>query len=44
VADPAAPRFGLPAAYPQTAAHPMTLLSVRRVGEVAVHLYSIDRR
>jgi 5-amino-6-(5-phosphoribosylamino)uracil reductase len=44
VADPAAPRFGLPAAYPQTAAHPMTLLSVRRVGDVAVHLYSIDRR
>jgi 5-amino-6-(5-phosphoribosylamino)uracil reductase len=44
VADPAAPRFGLPAAYPQTPAHPMTLLSVRRAGAVAVHRYSIIRR
>jgi len=41
VADPAAPRFGLPAAYPQTAANPMTLLSVRQVGTVAVHHYSM---
>jgi 5-amino-6-(5-phosphoribosylamino)uracil reductase len=39
VGDPAAPRFALPAPYPHTAASPMTLLSVRRVGEVAVLHY-----
>lgn len=39
VADPAAPRFGLPAAYPQTPEHPMTLESLRQVGTVAVHRY-----
>jgi 5-amino-6-(5-phosphoribosylamino)uracil reductase len=45
VADPAAPRFALPAPYPHTAANPMTLVSVRRVGEVAVHHYRLtDRR
>jgi 5-amino-6-(5-phosphoribosylamino)uracil reductase len=41
VADPAAPRFALPAPYPHTAANPMTLVSVRRVGEVAVHHYRL---
>ncbi len=41
VADPAAPRFGLPAPYPQTAAHPMTLESLRQVGTVAVHRYRL---
>jgi 5-amino-6-(5-phosphoribosylamino)uracil reductase len=42
VADPSAPRFGLPAAYPQTPAHPMTLTSLRQVGEVAVHRYRLS--
>ena len=42
VADPSAPRFALPAPYPHTAAHPMTLLSLRRVGEVAVHHYRLS--
>jgi 5-amino-6-(5-phosphoribosylamino)uracil reductase len=41
VADPSAPRFALPAPYPHTAANPMTLLSVRQVGEVAVHHYRL---
>jgi 5-amino-6-(5-phosphoribosylamino)uracil reductase len=41
VGDPAAPRFALPAPYPHTAANPMTLVSVRRVGEVAVHHYRL---
>ena len=41
VADPAAPRFALPAAYPHTAANPMTLTSLRQVGEVAVHHYRL---
>jgi 5-amino-6-(5-phosphoribosylamino)uracil reductase len=41
IADPAAPRFALPAPYPHTAANPMTLVSVRRVGEVAVHRYRL---
>lgn len=41
VADPAAPRFALPAPYPHTAANPMTLVSVRRVGEVVVHRYRL---
>jgi 5-amino-6-(5-phosphoribosylamino)uracil reductase len=44
VADPAAPRFALPAPYPQTAANPMTLLSLRQVGEVAVHHYRLTTR
>lgn len=44
VADPAAPRFALPAPYPHTAANPMTLVSVRRVGEVAVHQYRLTDR
>jgi 5-amino-6-(5-phosphoribosylamino)uracil reductase len=44
VGDPAAPRFALPAPYPHTAANPMTLVSVRRVGEVAVHWYRLTDR
>lgn len=39
VGDARAPRFALPARYPYTSEHPMTLLSVRRVGNVAVHYY-----
>jgi len=39
VADPAAPRFALPGPCPRPVAHPMSLLSVRRVGEVAVLHY-----
>jgi 5-amino-6-(5-phosphoribosylamino)uracil reductase len=41
VADPSAPRFGLPARYPQTSANPMILTSLRRVGGVAVHHYRL---
>jgi 5-amino-6-(5-phosphoribosylamino)uracil reductase len=44
VADPSAPRFALPARYPHTAANPMTLLSLRQVGEVAVHHYRLTNR
>jgi 5-amino-6-(5-phosphoribosylamino)uracil reductase len=44
VGDPAAPRFALPAPYPHTAANPMTLISVRRVGGVAVHRYRLTDR
>jgi len=44
VADPSAPRFGMPAAYPHTSANPMTLLSLRQVGEVAVHRYRLTNR
>jgi 5-amino-6-(5-phosphoribosylamino)uracil reductase len=44
VGDPSAPRFALPAPYPHTAASPMTLLSVRQVGEVAVHHYRLTNR
>jgi len=44
VGDPAAPRFAPPAPYPHTAANPMTLVSVRRVGEVAVHQYRLTDR
>jgi 5-amino-6-(5-phosphoribosylamino)uracil reductase len=44
VADPRAPRFALPARYPHTVANPMTLVSVRRVGEVAVHHYRLTDR
>jgi 5-amino-6-(5-phosphoribosylamino)uracil reductase len=35
----AAPRFGLPAAYPHTPANPMTLAAARRLGDVAVLHY-----
>ena len=41
VADPSAPRFALPARYPQTPANPMTLTSLRQVGTVAVHHYRL---
>jgi 5-amino-6-(5-phosphoribosylamino)uracil reductase len=44
VADPAAPRFALPAPYPHTSANPMTLLSLRQVGQVAVHRYRLGTR
>jgi 5-amino-6-(5-phosphoribosylamino)uracil reductase len=44
IGDPAAPRFALPARYPYTPAAPMTLLSVRQVGSVAVHHYRLTSR
>lgn len=44
VGDPAAPRFGLPAAYPHTAAAPMTLAAVRRLGDIAVLHYRLGVR
>ena len=44
IAEPGAPRFALPAPYPHTAANPMTLVSVRRVGDVAVHRYRLTDR
>lgn len=44
VGDPAAPRFGLPAAYPHTPANPMALVTARRVGDVAVLHYSLGGR
>jgi 5-amino-6-(5-phosphoribosylamino)uracil reductase len=44
VGDPAAPRFALPARYPYTPENPMTLLSLHRVGEVAVHRYRLSPR
>lgn len=44
VGDPGAPRFARPASYPHTAANPMTLVSVRRVGDVAVHHYRLTDR
>jgi 5-amino-6-(5-phosphoribosylamino)uracil reductase len=44
VGDPAAPRFGLPAAYPRTAAAPMALAAVRRLGDIAVLHYTLGPR
>lgn len=44
VGDAAAPRFGLPARYPYTAAAPMTPVSLRQVGNVAVHQYRLTTR
>lgn len=44
VGEPDAPRFGLPASYPHTAAHPMDLVSARRVGSVAVLHYRLTGR
>jgi 5-amino-6-(5-phosphoribosylamino)uracil reductase len=41
VGDPAAPRFALPARYPQTSANPMILVSLRQVGTAAVHHYRL---
>lgn len=39
VGDPSAPRFGMPARYPHGPAAPMTLASVRRLGELVVISY-----
>lgn len=44
VGEPLAPRFGVPAAYPQSPASPMRLESVRRVGTVAVMHYRLTDR
>ncbi len=44
IADPAAPRFPLPARYPYTPARPMTLLSLRQLGSTAVHHYRLPPR
>ena len=44
VGSPGAPRFGLPAAYPRTAANPMTLATARRLGDVAVLHYLFGSR
>jgi riboflavin-specific deaminase-like protein len=49
VGDALAPRFGLPGAYPRTAADPMTLTEVRRLGTVVLLRYLLgpggpDRR
>ena len=49
VGDPKAPRFGLPGAYPHTAANPMTVAEVRRLGTVVLLRYLLgpggtDRR
>lgn len=44
VGDERAPRFGLPARYPHTSGHPMTLLALRQVGAVAVHHYRLAPR
>ncbi len=44
VGDAAAPRFGLPARYPYTASAPMTPVSLRQVGNVAVHHYRLSAR
>ncbi len=44
VGDPAAPRFGLPAAYPHAPANPMALADVRRLGDVAVLHFWLDGR
>jgi 5-amino-6-(5-phosphoribosylamino)uracil reductase len=41
VGDPSAPRFALPGRYPHTATNPMSLLSLRQAGEVAVHRYRL---
>jgi len=42
VGDAGAPRFAVPGAYPQDAAHPMRLGSVRRLGGVAVLNYQLS--
>jgi 5-amino-6-(5-phosphoribosylamino)uracil reductase len=44
VGDERAPRFALPARYPHDESDPMTLVSVRRVGGVAVHHYRLGER
>jgi 5-amino-6-(5-phosphoribosylamino)uracil reductase len=44
VGDDAAPRFGRPARYPHDAATPMTLLNVRRLGDLVVARYRLTGR
>ena len=44
VGDERAPRFALPARYPHDQGNPMALVSVRRVGGVAVHHYRLGER
>ena len=44
VGDATAPRFAWPAAYPHTAANPITLATVRRAGDVAVLHYLLGTR
>jgi len=44
VGDATAPRFGLPARYPHTAANPMTLAAARRLGDTAVLHYLLGAR
>ena len=44
VGDDAAPRFGRPARYPHDAAAPMTLLDVRRLGDLVVARYRLTTR
>jgi 5-amino-6-(5-phosphoribosylamino)uracil reductase len=44
VGDPAAPRFGAPAPYRHGPAAPMTLVSVRRLGDLAVAHYKLSPR
>lgn len=43
VGDASAPRFALPARYPHGPAAPMTLADVRRLGDVVVAHYRLDR-
>lgn len=43
VGDEAAPRFALPARYPHTRARPMTLASVRRLDDLVVLHYRLQR-
>ena len=42
VGDAAAPRFGLPACYPHHPGAPMTLVDVRRLGDVVVARYRLS--
>ncbi len=42
VGDAAAPRFGAPAPYPHGPAAPMTLVGVRRLGDLAVAHYKLS--
>ena len=44
VGDEAAPRFALPARYPHGPAAPMTLVDVRRLGDLAVAHYRLGAR
>jgi 5-amino-6-(5-phosphoribosylamino)uracil reductase len=44
VGDEAAPRFALPARYPHGPAAPMTLVDVRRLGDLAVAHYRLSAR